>query len=177
VQDRVILAETLQLSRSDPDYYALELGNHVLGGGFYATRLYRDLREKTGLVYHVDAAFEVGKTRTRYIVLYACDPPNVTLAQTIIRQNLQNMQTDPVTAEELKVAKAMVLREIPLSESSLGSIARGLISRTELDLPLEEPSLAAQHYLTLSAHQVRAAFARWLRPEDLVRVTEGPKPE
>jgi zinc protease len=34
VQDRVLLAETLQLRRSDPDYYALELGNHVLGGGF-----------------------------------------------------------------------------------------------------------------------------------------------
>jgi zinc protease len=86
------------------------------------------------------------------------------------------MQTDPVTPEELKVAKAMVLREIPLSESSLESIARGLISRTELNLPLQEPSLAAKHYLTLSADQVRAAFARHLRPQDLVLVAEGPKP-
>ena len=40
VQDSVTLAETLQLKRSDPDYYALELGNHVLSGAFYATRLY-----------------------------------------------------------------------------------------------------------------------------------------
>ncbi len=176
VQDLVILAETLKLNRSDPDYYALELGNHVLGGGFYATRLYRDLREKTGLVYHVDASFDVGKTRARYIVHYACDPPNVSLAHATIRRNLQDMQTHPVTPEELKVAKAMALREIPLSESSLESIARGLISRTELDLPFQEPILAAQHYLALTADQVRAAFAKWLRPADLVQVTQGPRP-
>ena len=49
VQDEVTLAETLGLNRFNPDYYALELGNHVLGGGFYATRFYRDLREKGGL--------------------------------------------------------------------------------------------------------------------------------
>ncbi len=177
VQDSVILAETLQLNRSDPDYYALELGNHVLGGGFYATRLYRDLREKTGLVYHVDAYFDVGKTRALYVVNYACDPPNVSLAQSIIRRNLQDMQTAPVTPDELKVAKAMTLREIPLSESSLASIAHGLISRTELGLPLDEPSLAARHYLALTADQVKAAFAGRLRPGDMVRVAEGPKPE
>jgi len=176
VQDRVILAETLQLHRSDPDYYALQLGNHVLGGGFYATRLYRDLREKTGLVYHIDASFDVDKTRALYIVRYACDPPNVSSAHAIITQNLRAMQTDPVTPEELRVAKAMVLREITLSESSLESIASGLISRTELNLPLQEPSLAAKHYLSLTADEVRAAFARRLRPQDLVLVAEGPEP-
>jgi len=177
VQDRVILAETMQLSRSDPDYYALELGNHVLGGGFYATRLYRDLREKTGLVYQIDTSFDVDKTRARYIVRYACDPRNVSRAQAIIQRNLDAMQTAPVTPEELNVAKAMALRDIPLSESSLASIADGLISRTELDLPLQEPSLAARHYLALTAGQIRAAFAKRLRPGDLVRVTEGPQPE
>ncbi len=53
VQVNVTLAETLGLNRFNPDYYALELGNHVLGGGFYATRLYQDLRENAGLVYFV----------------------------------------------------------------------------------------------------------------------------
>ena len=42
VQDQAILAETLQLTRTNADYYA-SMGNHVLGGAFYATRLYRDL--------------------------------------------------------------------------------------------------------------------------------------
>ena len=87
------------------------------------------------------------------------------------------MQTADVTPDELRVAKAMTLREIPLSESSLASIAGGLISLTQLGLPLDEPTLAARDYLALTADQVRAAFAAHLRPDDLVRVAEGPKPK
>jgi zinc protease len=73
-------------------------------------------------------------------------------------------------------AKAMLLREIPLTESSLRSIARGWIDRSVLDLPLDEPSRAAQHYMALTAEQVRATFAKWLRIKDMVQVTEGPVP-
>ncbi len=81
IQDKVTLAQSLELNRSNPDYYALELGNHVLGGAFYATRLYRDLREKTGLVYYVSSSFDLGRTRGRYVVQYACDPSNVDKAR------------------------------------------------------------------------------------------------
>src|SRR5208282_4163194 len=62
VQVEVTLAETLCLTRADPDYYALQLGRNVLSGAFYATRLYRDLREKSGLVYSVEAFLQAGKT-------------------------------------------------------------------------------------------------------------------
>ena len=176
IQDEIILAETLGLTRSDPDYYALNLGNHVLGGGFYATRLYRDLREQTGLVYHVDVGLEAGKTRSSYAVTYACDANNVARARAIIEYNLKMMQTQRVDPNELRRAKAMLLREIPLTESSLGSIARGFIHRSVLDIPLDEPIRAAQHYMALTAEQVRSAFARRLRIKDMVQVTEGPVP-
>jgi len=176
IQDEIILAETLGLTRSDPDYYALNLGNHVLGGGFYATRLYRDLREQTGLVYHVDVDLEAGKTRSSYAVTYACDANNVARARAIVEHNLKMMQTQRVDPNELQRAKAMLLREIPLAESSLGSIARGFIHRSVLDLPLDEPSQAAQHYMALTAEQVRSAFARRLRTKGLVQITEGPTP-
>jgi zinc protease len=177
VQDLVMLGETLGLTRSNPDYYALELGNHVLGGGFYATRLYHDLRENGGLVYNVSSSFEIGKSRGLYVVHYACDPQNVFTARGIVERDLTTMQMTAVTALELRQAKAMLLREIPLSESSVGRIAAGLISRTTEDLPLNEPTLAARHYLRLTATDVKAAFAKWLRVSDLVQVTEGPAPK
>ena len=176
IQDRVTLAETLGLNRADPDYYALELGNHVLGGAFYATRLYRDLRETSGLVYYVSSSFDVGQTRALYLASYACDPQNAARARVIVEQALKNMQVNPVTPEELQQAKALLLREIPLSESSLASIAQGLIYRAQHELPLDEPSLAARRYLELTAEQVQAAFAKWVRPNDLVQVIEGPSP-
>ena len=148
-----------------------------MGGAFYATRLYRDLREETGLVYYVESSFDVGLTRALYSVSYGCDPGNVAAARAIIQRNLKEMQTTAVTPEELRQAKALLLREIPLSESSIESIARGLIHRTNLDLPLNEPILAGRRYLELTAEQVQEAYKKWLRPVDLVEVTEGPSPK
>ena len=58
VQDSVTLAQQLTIDRFSPDYYPLQLGTHVLGGGFYATRLYHDLRQVSGYVYSVDVGPE-----------------------------------------------------------------------------------------------------------------------
>jgi zinc protease len=176
VQDRVVLAQTLALARTNADYYPLELGNHVLGGGFYATRLYRDLRENSGLVYFVASRFSVGQARGTYLVEYACDPPNVSKARTLIISNLRDMQQHDVTPRELRQAKVLLLREIPLSEASVAEIAGGWLSRSLLGLPLDEPVRAAHRYLDLGAADVRAAFAKWLRPADLVQVSQGPTP-
>jgi zinc protease len=177
VQDKVTLAETLTLTRTNADYYALQLGNHVLGGGFYATRLYRDLREKAGLVYYVGSSFNIGLTRGVYQAPYACDPPNVSKARAIIVSNLKQMQAKKVTAQELKQAKLMLLRDIPLAEASTDSIAEGWLGRTALGLPLGEPVLAGRIYLKLTAGDVQTAFKKWIRPDDLVQVVQGPAPK
>lgn len=112
-----------------------------------------------------------------YVVRYACDPINVSKARAIIEHDLRTMQTTPVPSDELQQAKALLLREIPLSESSVDSIAHGLISRITLGLPLNEPTLAAQRYMNLNVEQVKAAFIKWIRPSDLVQVTQGPSPQ
>jgi zinc protease len=177
VQDQVTLAETVAITRSHPDYYALQLGNHVLGGAFYATRLYRDLREETGLVYNISSDFDIGKYRSFYSIDYGCDPPNADRVRSIIQRDLTQMQQREITAEELNQAKALMLREIPLSESSVMSIAGGLLSRAVHDLPLDEPTLAARKYMGLTAEQVKNAFAKWLRPGDFVQVIQGPSPK
>ena len=62
VQSDVTLAETVDVPRSSHDAYAIQLGNAILGGGFYATRLYHDLRERSGLVYSVGVNLRTGKT-------------------------------------------------------------------------------------------------------------------
>jgi zinc protease len=175
-QDKVTLAETLPLTRANADYYALQLGNHILGGGFYATRFYRDLREKSGLVYFVNSSFNVGLSRGVYEVSYACDPPNVAKARAMITSDLKDIQAKKVSAAELRQAKLMLLRDIPLAESSVDSIANGWLARSVLDLPLDEPVRAGYIYLKLNAKDVEIAFAKWVRPEGFVQVTQGPAP-
>jgi zinc protease len=176
VQDRVILAQTLALTRSDPDYYALQLGNAVLGGSFYATRLSIDLRKNAGLVYSVDSVLQAGRTRSVYLVEYASDPGNVVKAADMVSREVTAMQDTAVGADELTRVKACLLRQLPLSEAGIAEIARGILARSDLGLPLDEPTIAAHHYIELDGAAVQAGFRKWLRPQDLVRVSEGPTP-
>ncbi|HKO11311.1 MAG TPA: insulinase family protein, partial [Acidobacteriaceae bacterium] len=177
VQDSVTLAEQIDINRFNPDYYPLQLGNHVLGGGFYATRLYHDLRQEAGLVYNVDVGMHAAKTRTSYSVDYGCDPPNVSKARAMIVRDLDQMRTQNVSDGELHQAKALLLRQIPLSESSEDAVAAGLLGRAVMGLPLDEPIAAAKKYAALTADDVKAAFAKHLNPENLVQVVRGPAPQ
>jgi zinc protease len=177
VQDSVELAHEVALNRFHPDYYALQLGNHVLGGGFYATRLYRDLRQKAGYVYTVDNSLHASETRATYSVTYGCDPENVSKARQLVEQDLAAMRTTNVTDAELQQAKALLLRQIALSESSEDAVAGGFVARAVVGLPLDEPIRAAQRYYALTAGQVRAAFEKWIHPEAFVQVVRGPAPK
>jgi len=176
VQDAVELAEELPMNRFNPDYYALEVGDHVLDGGFYATRLYRDLREKTGYVYYVSNELQARSTRSIFIVNYECDAANASKARALVESDLRQMQTTDVDPAELQQAKALLLRQILLDEASESSVAAGLLERAEMGLPLDEPVRAAEIYVSVSADQLREAFAKWVRPDDFVQVVRGPAP-
>lgn len=176
-QDTVTLAEQLSINRFSPDYYPLELGNHVLGGGFYATRLYHDLRQVNGYVYFVGTSLNAAKTRTSYSVEYGCDPQNVSKARALIVRDLNQIRTEDVSPEELHQAKALLLRQIPLSESSEGALAGGLLGRAILGLPLDEPIVAAKIYMKLTADDVKKAFAKNIDTNDLVQIVRGPAPQ
>jgi zinc protease len=135
------------------------------------------LRQEAGLVYFVGSSFTFGQTRSIYTSSYGCDPPNVGKARAMIVSNLKKMQEKDVTPDELRQAKGMLLRGIPHSESSVSRIAEGLLYRSTHDLPLDEPMQAARHYYDLTAPDVRAAFAKWIRPDGLGQVSLGPNPQ
>ncbi len=177
VQADATLAQTVGITRFDPDYYPLQVGTSVLAGAFYATRLYRDLREETGLVYYVGARLNAGRTRTTFSVNFACEPANVSKARDLVVRDLKSMREQPVTAAELRQAKVILLRRIFLSESSTDQIAGLLAHYATEGLPLDEPVRAANRYLKITAEEVRGAFSRWIRPGDFVQVTEGPSPK
>jgi len=116
---------------------------------FYSTRLYRDLRKERGLVSSVGSALEAGQTRTLYAVEYASDPANVSRVRAIVVRELKELQTIPVGVE------APLLREIPL----------------------DEPTRAGRRYVALGAVELKAAFAKYLRPDDLALLSQGPAPQ
>jgi zinc protease len=144
-----------------------------LGSGF-SSRLYRDLRVKTGYVYSVSSAFNWSRTRADYTVSFGADSENVGKAALLVLQNLREMQTAPVSEAELLRAKAQLLRQLPMQRASVGAIAGLYLRLSELGLPIDSPDIAARRYLETTAPQIEAAFAAWLRPDDLVEVVKGP---
>ncbi len=177
VQDSVALSEQLGINRFSPDYYPMQLGTYVLGGGFYASRLYHDLRQVAGYVYTVDVSLRASKTRATYTVDYGSEPENVSKARALVERDLNAMKTTAVTPGELTLAKSLLLRGLQLQESSEEAVAGALLARAQLGVPLNESDNAAKKYLALSADEVKDAFNRNLRVEDLVQVVRGPAPK
>ena len=128
-------------------------------------------------MYSVDVSLSADKTRATYSVDYGCDPANVSKARALVERDLNQMRNEDVSAAELHQAKALLLRQITLGESSEESVAGAILVHAELGLPLDESSRAAQRYIELNAADVKAAFARHVDTGKLLQVTRGPAPK
>ena len=84
------------------------------------------------------------------------------------------MQKTKVSPAELQQAKALLLRQIPLRQSSEDAVANGIVARARIGLPLDEPFTSGQRYFTMNAAEVKAAFAKWIHPSNFVQVVRGP---
>lgn len=174
IQSSVRLAETLQLRRGDPDVAPLRVANAALSGGFYASLLFHDLREVNGLVYSVESAVNVGKTRSIFEVAYGCAPENVDKAETLAVADLRRLQTSPLSADRLTTAKSLLIGSLPLREQSYDGIASELLGYASQGLPLDQNLVQARAELAATPADIEAAMKKWIRPDDFVRVVEGP---
>jgi zinc protease len=175
-QDQVLIGQTLDLDLHNPDRYALTLGNDVLGGNGFASRLMVDIRVKHGYAYGAGSGMQIDRSRSVFYVQYGSDPGKVQAIDALIRKNLADMQNTPVSAAELDNARQYEIRSIPVEVSSVNRIARALLNWSYKGEPLNQPMVAADHYLHLTAQQVQDAFGKYLHPKNLVQVVQGPAP-
>ncbi len=173
LQDSVALTESVALSAQDPDRFVLMLGNSILGGGF-SSRLYRDLRVKSGYVYTVSSRLNWSRTRAEYSVSFGSDPQNVGKARAMILQDIKQIQKEPVPDAELNQAKAEMLRQLAMQGDSVDGIAQLYLRETELGVPLDTPQVAAKRFYGATAAELQESFQHWLRPDDLAQVVRGP---
>jgi zinc protease len=173
LQDSLTLAETLPLLVTNPDRYALMLGDTILGDGF-SSHLYRDLRVKTGYVYNVDTSIEWSRTRSFYSVSYGSDPDKVEKARALVVRDVRQMQAMPVQAAELTRAKAQRLRALPMQRASIDGIANLDLRLIDLGLPLDTPDTAARYFYAATPADIQKAFSKYVRPDDFVEAIKGP---
>jgi zinc protease len=177
VQSSVELVELNDVRRSDPDWAALQIANTALSGGFYSSILYHDLREVHGYAYSVGTGFAVGKTRSSFDLTYACDPQNIVPAEQAAIADLVRVQTTPLAPADLLRAKALLLGDVPIRQASYDGVSALFLEYASDELPLDQYETDAQNYLGATAGEVQAAFLKWIRPGDFVRIVTGPGPK
>ncbi len=172
-QTHLLLAQ-LGIDRRDPDWPALFLGNQILGGGGFGTRLMEEVREKRGLTYGVYSGFSPMQARGPFMINLQTraelSEGTLQLVQDILRDYLANGPTQ----KELDDAKREIAGSFPLTTASNADIVGQLGAIGFYDLPLTqlEDFMAAVQATDLAS--VRAAMARHLSPEAMVVVTAGP---
>jgi zinc protease len=176
-QDQVLLGQMLDLNLHNPDRYALQLGNEVLGGNGFASRLMVDIRVNHGYAYGAGSGMQFDRSRSIFYVQYGSDPDKVKPVDGLVVKNLDAMRGTPVKPDELTNAKQARIRSIPLGVSSVNRIARSLLEWSINGEPLDEPMVAARHYLDLSATQVQDTFKKYVDPANMVQVVQGPAPK
>ncbi len=179
IQADVTLAQTLPFGYGNPDYPVLQLANAALSGGF-GSILYHDVREVHGFAYSVDSSISPGHNRSTFSVNFGSFPQNVARAQKLIVDDLVTYQKRPLGADRLVRAKALVIGELPVRQESFDGVATQLLQYALTGRSLDTDRINARAQFTATAEQVRAALAKWIRPNGFVRVmlvpgTQAPK--
>lgn len=114
---------TVGISRQDPDYYAFYVMNQILGGGGLSSRLNEEIREKRGLAYGVYAYFSPLAGGGPFVIGMKTKTESVHEAGALIRQEIQRMAKDGVTASELQNVKRYLTGSFPLHLDGLGKLS------------------------------------------------------
>jgi zinc protease len=161
--------------RSDPDHFALTLGNYILGGGGFVSRLTEEVREKRGLSYSVYSYFTPGLEAGAFRIGLQTRPDQVNEAVKVSREVLAKFVADGPTEAELKAAKANVIGGFPLLLDSNRKLLGNIANIAWNDLPLDYLETWTARMNAITVADIKAAFARKLQPERMVTVVVGGK--
>ena len=162
------------LARGNPDYDALTLANAIYGGGAFDARLFREVREKRGLVYGAYSALSAGRDRGTFTISFRAVPSKVDAADAVVRSELKRMQDEPVTAAELARAKTRVVAGAIDAEQATSAIAADLMRIASDDLPANYYATLSDRYRRITAADVQRAAKTYFHPDNLVEVRTGP---
>ncbi len=161
--------------RKDPDHFALLLGNYVLGGGGFVSRLTDQVREKRGLAYSVYSGFAPGLDAGAFRMAFETRPGQVNEAVQVAREVLRKFVADGPTEAELQAAKDNLIGGFPLLLDSNRKLLGNVANIAWNDLPIDYLDTWTARMNAVTVAQVKAAFQRKLQPERMVTVIVGPK--
>jgi len=168
-----ILVGYTGMTRNDPDYFPLWVGNYALGGGGFVSRLTEEVRQKRGLAYSVYSYFLPLEQRGPFQIGLQTKKEQAEEALRVVRETLENYIAKGITSEELKAAKDNIIGGFPLRIDSNKKIIEYLAMIGFYQLPLTYLDDFIGNVEKVTAAQIRDAFRRRIRTGDLVTVVVG----
>lgn len=169
-----IVTGQASIARSDPDYFPLLVGNYVLGGGGFVSRLTAEVREKRGLTYGVSSSFAPQLQEGPFEISLQTRREQAPEALKVVRETLAGFVQDGPTADEMKAAKDNLTNGFPLRLDSNRKLLANVAAIGFYNLPLDYLDTWTAKVEAVSAEQVKAAFARHVQPDRLATVVVGP---
>ncbi|MCL4184211.1 MAG: insulinase family protein [Burkholderiaceae bacterium] len=161
------------IARGDPDYFALLVGNYVLGGGGFVSRLYDEVRERRGLAYSVYSYFSPMLQPGPFTIGLQTQKEQTAVALDVVRQTLARFLREGPTEAELQAAKSNLVGGFALRIDSNRKILDNLSTIGFYRLPLDYLDRWPERVEAVTLAQVRDAFARHVRPDAMATVVVG----
>lgn len=161
------------ISRQDPDYFPLLVGNYSLGGGGFVSRLVKEVREKRGLAYSVYSYFAPGTQRGPFVASMQTQKSQANDAVDILRKTIAQYIEEGPSDEEVEFAKTSLRNGFPLRIDSNRKILDNVSSIAWLGLPLDTLDTWTDQVDRVTKEQVKAAFQRHLDMSKMVTVVIG----
>lgn len=161
------------ISRDDPDFFALYLGNHVLGGSGLVSRLHHSIREQRGLSYSVYSYFLPMALSGPFVAGLQTRNDQAEDALKLLRAEVARFVEEGPTAEELAAAKKNISGGFPLRIDSNSKIVEHLAMIGFYRLPVDYLETFVPQVEAVTLEQIRDAFQRRLQPQAMVAVVVG----
>lgn len=161
------------MARNDPDYFPLYLGNYILGGGGFVSRLMNEVREKRGMAYSVYSYFVPTMQPGVFQIGLQTKKEQADEALQLVRATLHDFVAKGPTAKELVAAKQNIIGGFPLRIDSNKKIIEylGVIGFYGLPLTYLDDFTGLVDKVTVA--QVHDAFKRRVNPEAMATVIVG----
>ncbi|PSJ17714.1 M16 family metallopeptidase [Nitrosomonas supralitoralis] len=161
------------LRRSDPDYFPLLVGNHILGGGGFVSRLMEEVRQHRGLAYSVYSFFSPYKEQGPFQIGLQTKKEQSEEAFSLTQQVLRDFVLNGPTEKELVASKQNIIGSFPLRIDSNSKILSFLSVIGFYQLPLTYLTDYLEAVEAVTTEQIRQAFQRRIQPDGMVAVIVG----
>lgn len=170
-----IMVGCLSIARSDPDYFAVQVANNILGQFGMMGRLGEVVREEQGLAYYSYSALDTDIGPGPWLAAAGVNPTNVQLAVDSILSEFARMGNEPVTPEELADSQANMTGRLPLALETNDGVTSQLLNMEWYGLGLDYLYRYADAINAVRAEDVQRVAAKYLRPDAYTLVVAGPE--